>query len=84
MPDTTSGSRGFAKLDQMRSPTRTPVRPEVQATEMGRAWRRYLRATRAAEPDEYELEEERAWGRLAGTLEALGVPLRSPEEPADR
>jgi hypothetical protein len=45
-----------------------------------RAWRRYLRETREAEPNAYERVELRAWRRLTSTLAALGEPLPEPAE----
>lgn len=59
------------------------VHPDVQAIEVRRAWRRYLRATRDAEPGEYQRAEEQAWAQLVDDLAALGVPLRSSDEAAE-
>ena len=58
--------------------------PAVSETEIGRAWRRYLRETREAERDEYGLAEERAWARLASDPAALGAPLAPPDGSTDR
>ena len=38
------------------------------------AWRRYLVATRTAEPGAYEQVEEAAWQRLREELTAVGQP----------
>ncbi len=64
-------SAGFAASTRQTGSTRAgPPPPEVC-----NAWRRYLRETRAADADDYERAEERAWARLASSLATLGAPL---------
>jgi hypothetical protein len=82
--DTTQPRRRFAKVVAMSSLVHGRVHPDVQAIEVRRAWRRYLRATREAEPAEYRLVEEQAWEDLIGDLAGLGAPLRGPRDAASR
>jgi len=65
---------GHAEQVRVVSP---PGRPQSTATasQVRRAWLRYLEATREAAPYEYERLEHRAWQRLTSNLAALGAAV---------